>query len=176
MTLNTWRCSKTSRIKFYDKFSTIYDKIFPSYNKWFLVVDQTNKIKVMVKALKSYHPPFFAKRYHWPSHYETSITHLVKSSQWYDQLIIKVVIQRGYLFTCFFPSFFSASQLLLPGLHDHTGVLPVYLFCECEIVLTSALFLALSTSNQLLSEQLVVPPLFSSSFPALFKDLLSPSK
>ena len=120
--------------------------------------------------------PFFAKRYHWPSHYETSITHLVKSSQWYDQLIIKVVIQRGYLFTCFFPSFFSASQLLLPGLHDHTGVLPVYLFCECEIVLTSALFLALSTSNQLLSEQLVVPPLFSSSFPALFKDLLSPSK
>ena len=129
----------------------------------------------MVKALKSYHPPFLPKdtidqviiRPHSPGQV---------ISQWYDQLIIKVVIQRGYLFTCFFSPFFSASQLLLPGLHDHTGVLPVYLFCKCEIVLTTALFLALSTSNQLLSEQLVVPPLFSSSFPALFKDLLSPSK
>jgi len=128
----------------------------------------------MVKALKSYHPPLLPKdtidqviiRPHSPGQV---------ISQWYDQLI-KVVIQRGYLFTCFFPSFFSASQLLLPGLHDHTDVLPVYLFCECETVLANAFLLALSTSNQLLSEQLVVPPLFSSSFPALFKDLLSPSK
>ena len=127
----------------------------------------------MVKALKSYHPPFLPKdtidqviiRPHSPGQV---------ISQWYDQLI-KVVIQRGYI-PLFFQFFFSASQLLLPGLHDHTGVLPVYLFCECETVLTNALLLALSTSNQLLSEQLVVPPLFSSSFPALFKDLLSPSK